>query len=168
MTPRYGALLRHRALLAAGVGAAGGLLVLALVPPLREPLLVAALAAAALIDLRTRRVPNWLTAAGGAFAIASAAAAPGVLLGGGVAAVVGIAMLLAARGAYGIGDVKAMGVAGATVGLGHVLPLLFWMAMAGGVGVLLLALRARRLRGETMPYAPAIATGAALALLLAR
>jgi prepilin signal peptidase PulO-like enzyme (type II secretory pathway) len=42
------------------------------------------------------------------------------------------------------------------------------MAMAGGLGVLMLVLRARRLRGETMAYAPAIAAGAALALLLAR
>lgn len=61
-----------------------------------------------------------------------------------------------------------MAVAGATVGLGRVLPLLFWMSIAGGIAVLVLAVRARRLRGETMAYAPAIATGAALALLLAR
>lgn len=167
MSALQGFALRRRTPLAAALGVGCGLLVLGLTPPLREPLLVAALAAAALIDLRTRRVPNWLIAAGGGFAIASAAAAPGVLLGGGVAAAVGIAMLLGARGAYGVGDVKAMAVAGATVGLGHVLPLLFWMAMAGGVSVLVLALRARRLRGETMPYAPAIAAGAALALLLA-
>jgi len=166
-------MLRHRrTAIAALLGATGGLLVLLIAPALREPLLLAALALAALVDLRTRRVPNWLTAAGSTFALASAAAAPGVLLGtllgGGVAAAVGVAMLLGARGAYGGGDVKAMGVAGATVGVAHVLPLLFWMAMAGGVGVLVLALRARRLRGETMPYAPAVAAGAVLALLLAR
>ncbi|MFA7297181.1 MAG: A24 family peptidase, partial [Dehalococcoidia bacterium] len=165
---RHDAPHRYRTLLAACLGAVCGALVLILAPAVREPMLLAALAMAALVDLRTRRVPNWLTAAGSTFALASAAAAPGVLLGGGVAAAVGVAMLLTARGAYGVGDVKAMGVAGATVGLAHVLPLLFWMAMAGGVGVLVLALRARRLRGETMPYAPAIAAGAALALLLAR
>lgn len=158
---------RYRTLLAAIAGGAGGLAVLALAPVLREPALLLTLGAAAVSDLRTRRVPNWLTAAGAAFALASAAGAPASLLGGGAATVAGIAMFLLARGAYGIGDVKAMAVAGATVGLDRVLPLLFWMSMAGGVAVLILAVQAHRLRGETMAYAPAIAVGAALALLLA-
>lgn len=158
---------RYRTLLTAIAGGAGGLAVLALAPGLREPALLMALGAAAVSDLRTRRVPNWLTATSAAFALASAADAPTALLGGGAATAAGIAMLLLARGAYGIGDVKAMAVAGATVGLDRVLPLLFWMSMAGGVAVLILAVRARRLRGETMAYAPAIAAGAALALLLA-
>lgn len=157
---------RIRVLIAACLGAGGGLLVLLTSPGLREPMLVMALVLGAAHDLRTRRVPNWLMAAAAAFAMSSAAATPEVLLGGLAAFAAGLLLVLGARGAYGMGDVKAMGVAGATVGIAGVLPLLFWMALAGGVLVAVVVVRRRGVRGVTVPYAPAIAAGCLLALLV--
>jgi Flp pilus assembly protein protease CpaA len=158
----------RRVLGAAITGGILGVPVLLLLPGARDALLVLALAAGAVLDLHTRRVPNWLTAGAGAFALASTGNEVTTLLGGCAALACGVALVIAARGAYGMGDVKAMAVAGATVGIGDVMPFLLWMSLAGGVGVALLALRGRGIRGETMAYAPAIAAGCVLALLLPR
>ncbi len=129
-------------------------------------MLTCALALAALWDVRTRRVPNWLTAGAGTFALAAAPAPLTALAGGLAALIAGVLLVLVARGAYGVGDVKAMAVAGATVGLASVPAFLCWMAIAGGLWVALAALHTRSLRDQTVAYAPAIAVGCALTLLL--
>lgn len=133
----------------------------------RAVLLLAALAAAAVIDARTRRIPNWLTAGAGAFALASAGGGLVLACAGALAAAgAGLALVAAARGAYGMGDVKLMGVAGATVGLGGVAPFLLGMALAGGAFALAGVAAGRGLHGRTMAYGPAIAAGCVVALLL--
>lgn len=123
----------------------------------------------AAIDLRTRRIPNWLTGAGVVLAIGLAAASGdllGAVAGGMLAFAIGMVIAALARGAFGGGDVKLMAYAGAAVGLGGVVPFLFWMSLAGGLFALV-ALAVHRRRGVTMPYGPAIAAGLTVTLLLA-
>ena len=66
---------------------------------------------AAVIDVQTRRIPNWLTAAAFLLAIGLAAWQDNLvpaLLGAALCLVVGIAIAALARGAFGGGDVKLM------------------------------------------------------------
>jgi prepilin peptidase CpaA len=87
-------------------------------------------------DVRSLRIPNWLTGGGLALALALAGGPRGwvglyeALLGAGTAlAVLFVPFLLRWLGA---GDVKAMMVLGALWGRELVLPTLFWMFIAGG------------------------------------
>jgi prepilin peptidase CpaA len=147
---------------------------------------------AAVIDLRTRRVPNGLTAAMTVAGIALALAGAGRVSVGAacVGCVLGAALMLPGHvlGATGAGDVKLLGAVGAS--LGPVLTLRAFVAtvLAGGVIALAVAIRRGRLgqtlaattklatRGETgeieastadnrFAYAPAIAIGATLVAL---
>ena len=146
----------------------------------------AAVSIAAIIDVRTRRIPNWLTA--GALLI-------GVLLnvwlsglGGGVAsligAVLGLAMLLPfyAMRAMGAGDVKLLAGIGSLLGPHVLLSVALYGALAGGALSAVILLARGRLHialqemviqhrpptrsGATAPYGVAIASGVYLALLL--
>jgi prepilin peptidase CpaA len=117
--------------------------------------------AAVVEDLRRRRVPNWLNAAGVAGGLACAAwggwrglgmAAAGVL--------VGFLILLPFHwcGAMGGGDVKLMAAYGALLGPYGILLAALFAAVIGGVsaaGRLLL-----HPRTAAIPYAPAIVLGA--------
>jgi prepilin peptidase CpaA len=94
-------------------------------------LLVASVAC--LFDLRTRRIPNWLT-----FGAASIALSFHVVTGGATGAgqsvmglLTGLALLLAAYllGGMGAGDVKLVGALGAWLGPGDT----FWLAMYTGI-----------------------------------
>jgi prepilin peptidase CpaA len=87
-------------------------------------------------DVRSLRIPNWLTFGGLAAALAGAAALRGAeglveaLAGAGVAlAVLFVPFLLRWLGP---GDVKALMVLGALWGREHLLPALFWMFVSGG------------------------------------
>jgi prepilin peptidase CpaA len=110
--------------------------------------LIMALAAAS--DLRTRRIPNWLTAAGmlaapllwGLFAGPTAALAS--LVGGLLALMVG--MILFALGALGGGDAKLLVVTGAFLGPARLLSALLVIGITGGV----LALGVAAARGSVM------------------
>lgn len=133
-----------------------------------EAMRVAPFVLAAAVDVKTRRIPNVLTAS--ALALALTAAAIGgqgieAVLGALAALAVGLVLHLLARGAFGLGDVKLMAGAGAMAGLAHVADFLLAMAFAGGALALLFVL-ARRARRTTMPYGPAIAAGAVLVLLV--
>lgn len=99
-------------------------------------------------DVRSLRIPNWLTFGGLAVALALAGATRGVdglgqaLAGAGVAlAVLFVPFLMRWLGA---GDVKAMMVLGALWGREFVLPTLFYIFIAGGV----LAIALVAARGE--------------------
>jgi prepilin peptidase CpaA len=155
----HGALLSHpqragSGLRLPGTSHAAALLVSAsLLWTAQEAPLPACSAAAAFLllaveqDVRRMRIPNWLTGP----ALLAALVLGG--LGGGPAGV-GAAVLGAAAAfallfpAYrmrwlGAGDVKAVMVLGALFGAGHLLPLLWWMLLAGGT----LALAALAWRG---------------------
>lgn len=115
-------------------------------------LLTAALCASvgAAFDLRTRRIPNQLTASllllglllhlglGGAKAMGLAAAAG--LAGGAVF------LLFFLAGGMGGGDVKLMAAIASIAGLGHLVALMLATTFAGGVFALVVAISSGRLK----------------------
>ena len=113
-------------------------------------ILAAGLAVAVVTDVRSRRIPNWLTAtiavAGFVLAfshigrITPGQAALGLLLG--------LALMLPGHiiGATGAGDVKLMAAVGAIVGPSLVFTAFLCTAVAGGVFAIAVAARRGRLR----------------------
>jgi prepilin peptidase CpaA len=141
---------------------------------------------AAVADVWSRRIPNWLTF--GALII-------GVLLNswlhgveGAVAAIAGAALGILsllpfyALGVLGAGDVKLLGGLGAVLGPQALVSVLVYAALAGGVMSTIILLRNGRLTialsdilvhhrpparsGATAPYGVAIAAGVLLSLML--
>lgn len=122
---------------------------------------------AAIIDVRSRRIPNRLTAPTLVVALLLAAMAGNLALAaaGAIACLVlGVSLVAASRGGFGGGDVKLLTCAGAVVGVAAVPALLFWMSLAGGT-IAAVALAVRRRRRLTIPYGPAIAAGMTFVLL---
>jgi prepilin peptidase CpaA len=151
--------------------------------------LAAAIAtAAALMDLHTRRIPNWLTAStvclGVAVNVWLAGIAGGVSALGGAA--LGLAILLPfyVLRAMGAGDVKLLAALGALVGPMALVSVAAYGALVGGVIAAVMLARRGRLAfalnemivqqqlpsksGQTAPYGVAIASGVYLAMLLPR
>ena len=149
---------------------------------------------AAAIDLRTRRVPNPLTASLTASGLVFAAAGiSGLSVSASIlGCVLGLALMLPGHlfGATGAGDVKLFAAAGAFIGPAHILTAFLYTALAGGGLAVVISLMRRRLRqtvggtaqliasaGANAPaiesplehnrfaYAPAIAIGTTLAAL---
>ena len=148
----------------------------------------------AVIDMRTRRVPNPLTFGLAAIGLASAAAGvSGVSLGMSLAGLaLGLALMLPGHifAGTGAGDVKLFAALGTLVGPDTVATAFLYTALAGGVLALIVAARRRRLQGtidrtaglvsgnaadaaaiesplanNRFAYAPAIAVGTLLAAL---
>jgi prepilin peptidase CpaA len=153
---------------------------------LAQLLAVSAATLAALADVRSRRIPNWLTGCALLAGIAVNAwsrgpgglvfALLGVLLGG------GILLPFYAHRAIGAGDVKLAAALGALVGPHGVLTALLYAAVVGGVISAVMLARQRRfstsvfdlvrrptrmrLSGARAPYGVAIASGVYLSLVL--
>jgi len=120
--------------------------------------------AGAAIDLRTRRVPNPLTAllaasgvlfaATGISGITTAASMTGLILG--------LALMLPGHifGATGAGDVKLFAAVGALIGPAPIVTAFVYTALAGGVIAVAVAIHRRRLRRTLTGTARFIATGA--------
>jgi prepilin peptidase CpaA len=131
-------------------------------------------AAAAVEDIATRRISNWIPIAGLACGLGWHGATSGwrgllTALGGGAA---GFAVFLVFYlfGGLGGGDVKLMAGLGALLGPGRLLEAALWTGAVGGlmaVGYLAwAAVRRQPARDkESIPYAPAIAIGAWLSLI---
>jgi prepilin peptidase CpaA len=156
--------------------------------------LVAALVVATVIDIRTRRIPNELTAAlAGAGVALAATGLSGVPLWASLAGfVLGFALMIPGHllGATGAGDVKLMAAVGAVVGPGTVVTAFLFTAVAGGVLAVVVAKRRGRLaatiartgrliatsdagspirsapQAHRFAYGPAIAVGSVLATLV--
>jgi prepilin peptidase CpaA len=157
--------------------------------------LAAGALAATVIDLRTRRIPNTLTAAIAGIGIGFAASGiSGVSVLASLAGFgLGLALMMPGHvlGATGAGDVKFMGAVGAIVGPGMVVRAFLFTAIAGGVLALVVAVQRQRLgatlagtgrliaapadvRGEIhqaapmsrFAYGPAIAIGSVMAALV--
>jgi prepilin peptidase CpaA len=97
-------------------------------------------------DVRSLRIPNWLTFGGLTVALALAGFTRGSLGMANAAAGAGTALAILflpfALRWLGAGDVKAMMVLGALWGREFVLPTLFWIVVAGGVlGIALVVVR---------------------------
>lgn len=108
--------------------------------------LVLVLVAAAVIDYRTFRIPNWLTVGGTfiglAFSTIHAVRPLDGFLGALGGAGVGLAVLLPLYllRVMGAGDVKLMAMVGAFLGLSHIVPAILFAFMTGGIAALVFAL----------------------------
>jgi prepilin peptidase CpaA len=131
-----------------------------------EMVAVALGGAAVIADLRSRRIPNWLSVSG---------VAAGILCGACNAGARGAAMAVAGAGAgfaafllfhllggLGGGDVKLMAAFGAFLGPSDVLTAAVIGALAGALLAMIVLLW--RPRTAAIPYAPAIVIGAWLVL----
>jgi prepilin peptidase CpaA len=141
---------------------------------------------AALVDVRSRRIPNWIS--GGAlvagFVVHGWQAGFSGILMSLAGAALGFAILLPlyAIHAMGAGDVKLLAGLGALVGPQVLVSVAIYAAIAGGAIALVILARRHRLpvflhdvlvlrrpptrSGATAPYAVAIASGVYLSLLL--
>ena len=155
----------------------------------------AGVALATVVDIRSRRIPNELTATMAGLGVGFAAAGvSGVPLWASAAGfVLGLALMMPGHvlGATGAGDVKLMAAVGAIVGPAIVVTAFLFTAVAGGVLAVAVAARRRRLTAtlagtgrlvagsadtrallRTAPaasrfaYGPAIAVGSILAALV--
>ena len=138
-------------------------------------------AAAAIVDLRTRRIPNLLTISAATLGLVvnlSRTGGPGAVASG-AGLLTGLAAFLPfyLAGGFGAGDVKAMAAVGAFLGPKGALLAATWTLLVGGVGALIVvaALRWKAARNESswrlseagrhrFPYGLAIACGTALSL----
>jgi prepilin peptidase CpaA len=152
------------------------------------------LGTAVVTDMRTRRIPNWLTGA-------IAGAGFGLACGGGVVTPMQAALGLGAGlllmmpghliGATGAGDVKLMAAIGSVIGPNLVFRAFLYSAVAGGVLAIVVALRRGRLaatlqdasrlvtspatvrtaieapgRANRFAYGPAIAVGTLVSMMV--
>jgi len=118
--------------------------------------------AAAVIDLRTRRIPNILTATLAAVGIGLAAAGFGrVGLGAALlGCLLGLAFMMPGHifGATGAGDVKLLAAAGALLGPKDTIYAFLYTAIAGGALALVVAVARRRL-SQTIASTSALMSG---------
>src|SRR4029079_6643496 len=118
--------------------------------------------AAAVIDLRTRRIPNILTATLAAVGLGLAAAGIGrVGLGAALlGCLLGLAFMMPGHifGATGAGDVKLLAAAGALLGPKDTIFAFLYTAIAGGVLAVLVAIVRHRLN-ETLASTSRLASG---------
>jgi prepilin peptidase CpaA len=155
---------------------------------LAQGLALSATSVAALIDVRTRRIPNWLT---------FGTLAAGVLLNAWLHGFSGAAFAVTGAGlglvmllpffvlrAIGAGDVKLLAAVGALLGAQALVSVAVYGALVGGaMSLVILTMRGRflalgvfedvlincrlpRLSGATAPYGVAIACGVYLSLVL--
>jgi prepilin peptidase CpaA len=121
--------------------------------------------ASALVDLRTRRVPNPLTLGIITLGVALAAGSWGrVSLAGALAGfAVGLLLMLPGHliGATGAGDVKLFAAFGTLVGPQLILAAFLYTAIAGGLLAVAVAVVRRRLRNTVERTAALVASGGA-------
>jgi prepilin peptidase CpaA len=117
---------------------------------------------AAVIDLRTRRIPNALTGALAVVGVGLAATQLGSIgLGGAlIGGLLGFAFMMPGHifGATGAGDVKLFAAAGALLGPASTVRAFFITAIAGGVLAVVVAVRRRRLH-QTIGATASLVTG---------
>lgn len=115
--------------------------------------LAALLSAAVFKDLRERRIPNRVTISGLVAGLILAAAVesgfPGTAVGGVILAFL-VSLPFVALGALGGGDAKLLTAVGAFVGIGGLLSVLIYGALAGGILALANAVRRGAILGVLM------------------
>jgi prepilin peptidase CpaA len=134
-----------------------------------DALVIAAIAgsggASAAADLRTRRVPNWLTLgiAGLGFTFAAAHLTSITMAGAVGGFVVGLVLMLPGHfvGATGAGDVKLLAAVGTLLGPTGVAVAFMYTAILGGVLALVVAIHRGRLQDTLQETATLVVTGGA-------
>lgn len=127
------------------------------------------LVALSVIDFETRRLPNVLTLPTAVAALVLRAVlerselASSALAGGAALLVFGV-LMVALRGAFGMGDVKLAGMLGFVLGEA-VVPALVIGVFAGGVASVVLLLLRRARWTSSIAYGPYLALGGAIAIL---
>jgi prepilin peptidase CpaA len=120
------------------------------------------LVAATVIDIRTRRIPNAITAgmAGAGFGLAAMGLSGMPLAAAALGLVLGLILMLPGHllGATGAGDVKLMAAIGTLLGPGLVIKAFLFTALVGGVLALVVALQRQRLLATVAGTARLIAT----------
>ncbi len=114
-----------------------------------DVILIGVVLASAILDLRTRRIPNWLTvsALGVALLVRLPMGGDALLTGLAAAAVAFLITLpFFALGGLGGGDVKLLTAVGAFLGMDRLWGALFVTAVAGGVFALFTIIRRRRFK----------------------
>jgi len=124
---------------------------LTLPPPGVEVVLVVVVLAAAVYDVRYRRIPNWVSVSGAALGLALNSflyrGTPGLLFAfKGLALGFGLYFVLYALHAMGAGDVKLMGATGALVGWQDWIGIFLITAMLGGFMALIVTVARGRLK----------------------
>jgi prepilin peptidase CpaA len=124
--------------------------------------LVFGLATATVIDLKSRRIPNELTAAlaGIGLGLAATGTSGVTVVASFTGFFLGLALMMPGHllGATGAGDVKLMGAVGAIVGPAVVVSAFLFTAIAGGVLAVVVAARRQRL-AATLVQAGHLVTG---------
>ena len=120
---------------------------------------------ARLVDLRTRRIPNWLTLSLTACGLTLAALqVSGLSLMGALAGFgLGLVLMLPGHvvGATGAGDVKLFAAMGTVLGPSRIAVAFFYTTIVGGVLALIVAVNRRRLRDTVERTAAFVSTGGA-------
>jgi prepilin peptidase CpaA len=140
--------------------------------------------AVAVVDLRTRRIPNRLTVAAAVTGVALGVVRAGwqgaVISSAGVLTGLAIFLPLCLAGKLGAGDVKAMGAVGGFLGPAGVLFATVYTLLAGGIAAAVTLVSCRRrmqrasdtgqqaslLRRQDLPYGVAIACGTLASIVL--
>ena len=130
---------------------------------------VAVLVVLSVIDLRTRRLPNWIVLPAGAIVLAAQIAitpdrALEWILGAFGASALLLVGALLKPGGLGMGDVKLALLLGAALGAAVVAALFVGFAAAALVGVLLILRHGWAARKTTLPLGPFLALGGVVAL----
>jgi leader peptidase (prepilin peptidase)/N-methyltransferase len=134
----------------------------------RYALAGAALAIAAHIDLRERRIPNWLVlpAAAACAALAAAGGASAAAIAAALALVIVLAALALARPeALGMGDVKLALLVAVALDGRATSALLLALALAGIAALTLVVIRGRPALATALPLAPFLCAGALASLI---
>ncbi len=121
--------------------------------------------ASTILDLRTRRIPNWLTLSLTACGLTLAALqVSGLSLIGALAGFgLGLVLMLPGHvvGATGAGDVKLFAAMGTVLGPSGIAVAFFYTTIVGGVLALVVAVNRRRLRDTVERTAAFVSTGGA-------
>ncbi len=132
---------------------------------------VVLLTAAAIIDIKERRIPDKLVSAGAAIGLIFSLFDPtggflDRLIGGATAGLVLLLIYYITKGGLGLGDVKLFGCAGIYLGLESTVSAMLIAAVTSGLFGLVLICINRDNKKRELPFAPFILVGVLTAVIL--
>lgn len=134
----------------------------------RLMVLIVVVVAAAITDLRSRRIPNWITVSGAVLGLALQVMDGGIrgalLCLGGALLGFGIFIAFYIAGGMGAGDVKLFSAVGALAGPSALIIIFVLTGLLGGVAAIAAAIWHKRIQRTFIPYGAVIAAGTLLSL----